>query len=172
MTLESGAGREQVSGGISPVSCLVPGLLIAVAIAVGGGLTLINCLRASEATSFTSRIDALPPETPVFLSGPGVYLVRLPDGVVALDQNEFTREDRLKNCYIRWREALEREGTRGFFRSDCNGTLYDRRGLPAEGGGLPMKRHPVAVDGGKVRVDLQTCTSPGEGNRVVPCKPG
>jgi hypothetical protein len=163
--------RRIGGSGIYPITCIVPGFLIVVALAVAGGLVLINCLRAAPATSFGTSLEALPLNEPVFLSGSGVYVVRSEGGVVALDFNEFRREDAGRGCVIRWREALERDGRRGFFLSDCTGTVYDLNGTPVEGAGLPMKRHPVTREGKRVTVDFQTCVSPGEGNAVVPCRP-
>ncbi|MGH2598605.1 MAG: hypothetical protein ACRDJ9_04375 [Dehalococcoidia bacterium] len=156
---------------IGRMACLIPGFLIAVAIAVGATFGVVSCLRASSATSYTTRIDALPPETPVFLSDPGIYLVRLPAGVIALDHHELRREDALEGCLIRWRETLESAGRRGLFRSDCTGTLYGLDGNPVEGSGLPMKRHPIKRDGDKITVDFESCISPGEGNAEVKCRP-
>jgi hypothetical protein len=158
-------------GGLSPLTCAVPGFLIVVALAVAGGLLLVNCLRATPATSYTTRIEALPVDEPVFLSGPGIYLVRTAGGVIALDQHEPRREDASRGCVIRWREALERDGRRGFFRSDCTGTLYDLSGAPVEGAGPPMKRHPTRRDGDRVTVDFKACIDPSAGNAVVPCRP-
>ena len=140
---------------LSRFACVVPGFLLVVAIAVGGGLVFVNCLRASPATSYTTRIEALPLETPVFLSGPGIYLVRLPSDVVALSQQEPQREDARPGCVIRWREAIEAAGRRGLFRSDCNGALYGLDGTPVTGTGPPMQRHPVRRDGEKITVDFK-----------------
>jgi hypothetical protein len=153
------------------LACFIPGFLLAVAIAVGGGLVFINCLRATPSTRYTTEIEQLPLEQPVFLSRPGIYLVRLPDGVVALDHHESTREDALKGCFIRYRETLEFAGRTGLFRSDCSGMIYAIDGTPIQGPGPPMKRHPVTRDGDKITVDFDTCTTPGEGNAVVPCDP-
>jgi hypothetical protein len=161
--------REEPS--LGRLACFVPGFLIVVAIAVGGGLLLINCLRATPSTRYTTRIDALPIDAPVFLSGPGIYLVRMADDVVALDNNEFRREDVLQGCVIRYRETLEAAGQRGVFRSDCTGALYGLDGTPIDGAGLPMKRHPVTRSGDRVTVDFTRCISPGEGGAVVPCRP-
>lgn len=163
--------QPRIGGGVAPITCIVPGFLIVVALAVAGGLLLINCLRAAPATTFSAGVESLPLNEPVFLSGPGIYIVRSESGVAALDFNEFRREDAGRGCVIRWREALERAGRRGFFRSDCTGVVYDLTGTPVEGDGLPMKRHPVTRDGKRVTVDFQTCLSPGEGNAVVSCRP-
>jgi hypothetical protein len=163
--------QPRIGGGGVPVTCIVPGFLIVVALAVAGGLLFVNCLRAAPATSFSAGVESFPFDEPVFLSGPGVYIVRSESGVAALDFNEFRREDTGRGCVIRWREALERDGRRGFFQSDCTGVVYDLTGSPVEGDGLPMKRHPVSRDGKRVTIDLLTCISPGEGNAVVPCRP-
>lgn len=173
MTMESGAGGGPTEAtGCSPLTCFVPGFLIAVAIAVGGGLVAVRCIRgATPADSYSTRVEALPAETPVFLSDPGIYLVRLPEGVVALDHNEARHEDTVKGCVIRYRETLERAGHRGLFRSDCTGTIFDLMGVPLEGPAPPMKRHPITVDGDRVRVDFKVCMAPGEGNAVVACRP-
>jgi hypothetical protein len=165
-------GQRTIGGsGIYPAGCIVPGFLIVVALAVAGGLVLVNCLRAAPATGFSTKLESLPLNEPVFLSGPGIYLVRTETGVAALDFHEFRREDAGRGCVIRWREALERDGRRGFFRSDCTGAVYDLSGTPVDGGGLPMKRHPLTREGNRVTVDFRTCISPGEGNAVVPCRP-
>lgn len=153
------------------LACFIPGFLLVVAIAVGGGLVFINCLRDSPSTRYTTQIEALPEGEPLFLSGPGIYLVRQADEVIALDHHVFTREEALQGCVIRYRETLEAAGRRGLFRSDCTDTLYDLDGTPVQGQGLPMKRHPVTRDGDRVTVDFETCISPGEGNAVVPCDP-
>ena len=153
------------------LACFIPGFLIVVAIAVGGGLVFINCLRAAPATSYTTRLERLTPDEPVYLSDPGIYLVRLQDDVIALSQYEPLRPENSATCTIRWREALEHPGGRGLFRSDCTGALYQRDGSPVEGSGPPMRRHLVKRDGEKVTVDYRTCISPGEGNRAVWCKP-
>jgi hypothetical protein len=156
---------------LSPFTCIAPGLLLAVAVAVGGALLFITCLRATPSTSYSTRIDALPQDTPVFLSGPGIYLVRLSDdGVVALDHNEQRREDVINGCVIRWKEALERDGRRGFFRSDCSGALYDLRGTPLDGTGPPMRRHPVTTTKDSITVDFRICQDPAAANATVPCK--
>jgi len=168
---ESGAAGPPKGPSLSRFACVVPGLLLVVAIAVGGGLVFINCLRASPATSFTTRITALPPETPVFLSDPGIYLVRLPDGVVALSHHESRREDTLQGCVIRWRETLEAAGRRGLFRSDCNGTLYGLDGVPVEANAASMKRHPIKRKGETITVDLRMCISPEADDAVAPCRP-
>jgi hypothetical protein len=156
---------------LTRMACIVPGLVIAIAIAVGVGLGYVNCLRATEADSYATRIDALPEGEPVLLSVPGIYLVRRGNEVVALDHNELRRDDALQGCVIRYRETLEATGRRGLFRSDCSGTLYGLDGVPVEGSALPMKRHPVERDGDTVTVDYTTCISPGEGNAVVSCRP-
>jgi hypothetical protein len=154
------------------LACFIPGFIIAVAIAVAAGLLLVNCIRGpSSSDSYSTRIDALPEGTPVFLSGPGIYLIRTGDQVTALDHNELRREDALQGCVIRFRETLEAGGRRGLFRSDCTGTLYGLDGLPLEGSDLPMKRHSITRDGDRITVDFKTCTSPGEGNAVVKCRP-
>jgi hypothetical protein len=163
--------RQPAERGLGRLACAVPGLLIVIAIAVGGGLGYVRCLTASAAESFTTRIDALPEGAPVFLSGPGIYLVRRGTDVIALDHNELRREDAVQGCVIRYRETLEVAGRRGLFRSDCTGTLYGPDGVPVEGGGPPMKRHPVKRDGDKVTVEYATCLSPGEGNAMVKCRP-
>jgi len=160
-----------MQGGVSPFACIVPGFLIAVALAVGGGLILVTCLRAAPSDSYRTRIEQLPLETPVYLSEPGIYLVRLSEGVIALDHNEPRREDVINGCFIRWREALEAEGRRGSFRSDCTGTLYDLRGMTLAGGGPPMRRHPATESDGTVTVSFKTCLDPAAGNAVVPCRP-
>jgi hypothetical protein len=170
--LPSLRGAQQATEpSLGRLACAVPGLLIVIAIAVGGGLGYVRCLTASEADSYTTRIDALPEGEPVFLSGPGIYLVRRGDEVIALDHNELRREDAVQGCFIRYRETLEAAGRRGLFRSDCTGTSYGLDGVPVEGGGPPMKRHPVKRDGGKVMVDYATCLSPGEGDGAVRCRP-
>lgn len=153
------------------LACFIPGFLLVVAIAVGGGLVFINCLRATPSSRYTTEIERLPPEQPVFISRPGIYLVRLGDEVVALDHHESSREDALKGCVIRYRETLELAGRSGLFRSDCTGTVYALDGTPVEGSGPPMKRHPVTRDGGKVTIDFETCISPGEENAIVSCNP-
>jgi hypothetical protein len=153
------------------LACFIPGFLLVIAIAVGGGLVFINCLRASPSSSYTTEVDRLPLGQPVFLSRPGIYLVRTADDVIALDHHEASRADALQGCVIRFRETLEFAGRTGYFRSDCSGTLYTLDGAPVEGPGPPMKRHPVKRDGGKITVDFNTCTSPPEGDTVVPCNP-
>ena len=155
-TTDSSAASPPEGPSLSRFACVVPGFLLVIAIAVGGGLVFINCLRAAPATSYTTPIDLLPPETPVFLSGPGIYLVRLPSGVVALSHHEPQRDDARPGCVIRWRETLEAAGRRGLFRSDCTGALYGLDGTPVAGTGPPMKRHPVKHNGEKVSVDLRT----------------
>lgn len=176
---ESSSGLRPSVGGEPPsdrepslgrLACLIPGFLLVVAIAVGGGLVFVNCLRASPSSSYTTKIDALPEGTPVFLSVPGIYLVRSGADVIALDHNELRREDTIQGCVIRYRETLEAAGRRGLFRSDCTGTLYGLDGTPLDGG-PPMKRHPVKRDGDRVTVDYTTCISPGEANATVKCKP-
>ena len=151
------------------LACIVPGLLIVIAIAVGGGLGYVRCLTASGPDSYTTRIDALPEGEPVFLSDPGIYLVRQGDEVIALAHHEPRREDALQGCFIRYRETLEAAGRRGLFRSDCTGTLYGLDGAAVQGDGLPMKRHPVERDGDRITVDFTTCTGPGEDSRLVEC---
>jgi hypothetical protein len=166
---------RQAGGGdasLGRLACFIPGFIIVVAIAVLAGLLLINCIRGpSSSDSYSTRVDVLSEGTPVFLSGPGIYLVRSGNEVVALDHNELRREDFIQGCVIRFRETLEAGGRRGLFRSDCTGTLYGLDGAPLEGSGLPMKRHPVKRDGDRVTIDFRTCTSPGEGNAVVKCRP-
>jgi hypothetical protein len=166
---------RQADGGdtsIGRLACFIPGFLIVVAIAVAAGLLLVNCIRGPSASeSYSTRIDALPEAVPVFLSGPGIYLVHAGNEVIALDHNELRREDIIQGCVIRFRETLEAGGRRGLFRSDCTGTLYDLDGAPLEGGSLPMRRHPVRRNGDRVTVDFTTCTSPGEGDAVVRCRP-
>lgn len=171
MAGDNGGADEPAGPSLSRFACIVPGFLIVVAIAVGGGLVFVNCLRASPSTSYTTRIDALPLETPIFLSGPGIYLVRLPDGVAALSQYELRRDPANPSCVIRWRETLERAGRRGFFRSDCTGALYALDGSPVDGAAEPMKRHRLMGKGETITVAFATCLSPGQGNAVVPCRP-
>lgn len=154
------------------LACFIPGFIIVVAIAVLAGLLLLNCIRGpSSSDSYSTRIDALSEGTPVFLSGPGIYLVRTGNDVVALDHNELRREDIIQGCVIRFRETLEAGGRRGLFRSDCTGTLYRLDGVPLDGNSLPMRRHPVKRDGDRVTVDFRVCISPGEGNATVRCRP-
>ena len=153
------------------LACFIPGFLLAVAIAVGGGLVFINCLRSTPSSSYSIEIERLPLEQPVFLSRPGIYLVRTADDVVALDNHELNRADALQGCVIRFRETLEFAGRTGFFRSDCTGTLYGLDGRPVEGSGPPMKRHPVKRNDSKIAVDFKTCTSPADGDTLVPCNP-
>ena len=137
------------------LACIVPGLLIAIAIAVGGGLVFINCLRATPSDAYTTRIDALPDGEPVFLSGPGIYLVRRGEDVIALSHDEPRRESPSSGCAIRYRETLEAAGRRGAFRSDCTGVLYGLDGAPVDGAGPPMTRHVVKRDGGRVTVEFR-----------------
>lgn len=173
LNMATDARRDDLqTGAVSPLTCILPGFLIVVAIAVGGGLLLVRCVTRSPADSYTTRVDALPEGVPVYLSGPGIYLVRSGTDVIALDQNEPRAEDASKGCVIRFREALERDGTRGLFRSDCSGALYDRQGQPLDpGGGPPMKRHPVTRTDASVTIPFKTCIDPGAGNATVPCKP-
>jgi len=171
VTADFSAAPAPQEPSLGRLACIVPGLVIVIALAVGGGLGYVRCLRASEADSYSTRVDALPEGEPVFLSEPGIYLVRRGAEVLALDIHELRREDAVRGCLIRYRETLEAAGRRGLFRSDCTGTLYGLDGTPVEGGGLPMKRHPVKRDGAEVTVDYTTCISPGEGNRVVRCRP-
>ncbi|MGD9893841.1 MAG: hypothetical protein AB7R89_08560 [Dehalococcoidia bacterium] len=153
------------------LACFIPGFLLVVAIAVGGGLVLINCLRATPSTRYTTDVERLPLDQPVLLSRPGIYLVRTADEVIALDHHELNRADALQGCVIRFRETLAFAGRTGFFRSDCTGTIYALDGTPVQGPGPPMKRHPVKRDGAKVTVDFTTCTDPAAGDAVVPCNP-
>lgn len=155
----------------SPVTCIAPGFFIVVALAVGGGLMLVNCLRAAPATSYTTRADAVPTDAPLFLSTYGVYLIRGASGVVALDYNEPRPQNPDQTCIIRWRETVESGGRRGFLRSDCTGALYDLEGAPVDGRGPPLRRHPVANSGQNVTVDLRRCIAPDEANASVSCKP-
>ena len=166
------AGSPTQEPSLGRLACFIPGFLIVVAIAVGGGLVFINCLRASPATSYSTRLDRLPPEEPVYLSGPGIYLVRLQDEVIALSQYEPPRPDSSSTCTIRWREALEHAGGRGLFRSDCTGALYQRDGTPIEGSVPPMRRHLVKRDGEKVKVtvDFKTCIDPQQASARIPCR--
>jgi len=161
--------RQPAEPSISRMACIVPGLLIVIAIAVGGGLGYVRCLTASGPDSYTTRTNALPDGEPVFLSDPGIYLVRRGDDVIALDHHEPRPEDALRGCFVRYRETLEAVGRRGLFRSDCTGTLYGLDGMAVQGDGLPMKRHPVEREDGKVTVDFRSCFSPGEEDRPVPC---
>lgn len=171
--IEEYDARRQPPGepSLGRLACFIPGFLIVVAIAVGGGLVFINCLRDSPSTRYSTDLRTLTPGVPVFLSGPGIYLVRLDDQVLALDHHEFRREDALQGCVIRYRETLETAGMRGLFRSDCSATLYALDGTPIEGPAPPMKRHPVMRDGNRITVDFEMCVSPGEGDAVVPCDP-
>jgi|SRR5215203_4894392 len=164
--------RPRTEASLGRLACFIPGFVLIVALAVGGGLLLINCVRGpSSSSTYTTRIDALPERIPVFLSGPGIYLVRAGDGVVALDHNELRREDAIQGCVIRYRETLEAGGRRGLFRSDCTGTLYGLDGAPLEGDGQPMNRHPVTASGESVTVDVTRCFRPGQADATVKCKP-
>jgi hypothetical protein len=162
---------QQQEPSLGRLACFIPGFLLVVAITVGGGLVFINCLRTTPSTRYTTQVDRLPLDQPVFLSIPGIYLVRTADEVIALDHHESNRENALQGCVIRFRETLEFAGRTGHFRSDCTGTLYALDGMPVQGPGPPMKRHPVKRDGGKITVDFKTCTNPSAGNAVVPCNP-
>jgi hypothetical protein len=177
MTAEPSRRAAGDEPSLGRLACFIPGFIIAVAIAVAAGLLLIDCIRGpSASTSYSTRVDALPEKAPVFLSGPGIYLIRSGNEVTALDHNELRREDAIQGCVIRFRETLEVAGHRGLFRSDCTGIVYGLDGAPLDGApldgtALPMKRHPVKRDGDRIIVDFKTCTSPGEANAVVRCNP-
>lgn len=166
-----GQWLPEARGSRSSLTCIVPGFFIVVALAVGGGLMLVNCLRTAPATSYTTRAESVPADAPLFLSTHGVYLVRGSAGVVALDYNEPRPQNPDQTCIIRWRETVETAGRRGFFRSDCTGTLYDLDGSPVESRGPPLRRHPLTLSGQNVTVDLRRCTAPDEGGAIVRCKP-
>jgi hypothetical protein len=129
------------------------------------------CIRGRPGDDFETRLDRLRPDDPVFVSSRGFYVVRLASGeVLALDQHELRREDHLAGCVIRYRETLAAGDRIGAFRSDCTGTLYDLTGRPIDGGGPPMRRHPVTVSGTTVTVKGKQCVD-GATGRSVPCKP-
>jgi hypothetical protein len=128
-----------------------------------------TCIRGGGRSSFSTPIERLRPDEPVYVSTMGFYLVRLSSGeVVALSEQEARSEDRQSGCVIRYRETLQGAGRTGIFRSDCTGTLYDLTGTPIAGSAPPMKRHPVRRSGDRIIVNLKQCIE-GAGGAVVAC---
>jgi hypothetical protein len=151
--------------------CVVPALVVLVAVGVLAVAFLgSTCVRGGSDTSFSAPVERFRVDDPVYISSKGFYLVRLASGeMVALSDQEARREDRLNGCLIRYRETAQAGGRTGLFRADCSGTLFDHAGKPVEGSAPPMKRLPLTISGGKLKVDLTTCIDGASGQRVS-CK--
>lgn len=151
--------------------CVVPALVVLVAVGVLAVAFLgSTCIRGGADTSFSMSVERLKVDDPVYISSKGFYLVRPSSGeVIALSDQEVRREDRLNGCLIRYRETAQAAGRTGLFRDDCSGVLFDLTGKPVEGNAPPMKRLPLTISGGKVKVDLTTCIDGASGQRVS-CK--
>lgn len=150
--------------------CLMPAFVLLFAVGVlAVAFVGATCIRGRPSSTYEAPLAQFAPDDPVFLSSRDVYVVRLASGdVIALDDHALSREDFLNGCSIRYRETLQANGRTGLFRGDCTGTVYDLTGTPIQGAGPPMKRHPVTVTDGTVKVDLTACT---QGGATVPCKP-
>jgi cytochrome b6-f complex iron-sulfur subunit len=134
-------------------AAVVGGLALLATQAVGW-VVAFGHVRAPKRWFFAGHPAELALGEPVRVVGGAFFVVRVPEGVLALS-------DRCTHlgCQVAWRPASPSEdalGARGRFECPCHGTMYDRYGRVTAGPApRPLDQLALTVDRGALVVDVR-----------------